>query len=322
MAGATTRRKLVPLGIVGTGPLWDSHYREALRRLAQRVTIRGVYDAVPARAEQTAREWHAMVAPSLTSLFERPDLEGILILDSAWLGLFPLELACRFTKPTLVSGRWEGDLARHEQLYLSARDAGATVITAFPRRHTPASNRLRELIATKLGSPLAVRAVAVAEIAGESVDIHQLTGLLDWCAYVVGKSPRLVSAGPTRDGIRIGLEFPSPLGTSGATAEIVLQKSPPGSPTTACETLHVDCQHGVADVTGDADIFWQIGADAVKDDLTSERSSTDILLDQFCRRVVGGLVPVSDLSDALRALRLADTVLTQLGTGTPSASDT
>jgi hypothetical protein len=90
-----------------------------------------------------------------------------------------------------LSGRWEGDLARQEQLFLTARDAGMTVMTAFPLRHTPATNRLRELLATKLGSPLSVKLETVATVAGESLDIHQLTGLLDW-RYIVGKSPRCV----------------------------------------------------------------------------------------------------------------------------------
>ena len=155
MADVAPRRRKVALGLVGTGPLGES-YLEAVRRQAKHVVIRGVYDAVIARAEQTAREWHAVVAPSLTSLFERSEIDAILLLETAWYGLFPLELACRFRKPVLWTGDWGDDVERLEQIHGSARDLGVTLMAAMPRRHTPATNRLRELMATKFGRPSAV----------------------------------------------------------------------------------------------------------------------------------------------------------------------
>ena len=45
------------------------------------------------------------------------------------------------------------------------------------------------------------------------------------------------------------------------------------------------------------------------EELQSERDEQQVMLDLFCRRLVGGLIPVADLSDISRALRLIESVL-------------
>lgn len=311
MTDAPIRRKKVSLGLVGSGPLWEQAYRDAVRRHLHHIAIRGVYDAVPARAEQTAREWQAGVAPSLTSLFERPDIDAVVILDAAWYGVFPLELACRFAKPTLLARPCDGALSKIEQIQLAARDAGVTIMAAFPRRHTPAMNRLRELIVTRLGAPTSVRLYASPPDA-LNTDRQWLAHLLDWCFYVVGKSPTRATAAASDGDQTITLDFPATGGAKPPAAQIVLRRSDrPADQEAPGEVLHVECQRGSADVSSDVEIVWRNGRQETRDNLASERPSEDIILDQFCRRVVGGLVPVSDLSDALRAWRFADAVATQ-----------
>jgi hypothetical protein len=310
MADVAPRRKKVSLGLVGTGPLWERGYRDAVRRNLHHIAVRGVYDAVPARGDQTAREWQALAAPSLTALFERPDIDAVVILDAAWFGAFPLQLACRFGKPTLLARPCDGKLSQLEQVQRAAQEAGVMIMAAFPRRHTPAMNRLRELIVTRLGSPTSIR----LEVAEEAVlDRHHLAELLDWCTYVAGRPPFRVTASP--DASCIDLEFPPTAGTPRPGARIVLlrpQKPTGGADGNDVEALHVVCQRGSADIVSDEEIAWRNGEQEVRDNLASERSSAEIILDQFCRRVVGGLVPVSDLSDALRAWRFAEALASQL----------
>ncbi len=39
----------------------------------------------------------------------------------------------------------------------------------------------------------------------------------------------------------------------------------------------------------------------MREGLATERTETEVLLDHFCRRAVGGLIPVPSLEDFLRA---------------------
>ena len=55
-----------------------------------------------------------------------------------------------------------------------------------------------------------------------------------------------------------------------------------------------------------AHIAWQTSTNSASESLTEERSEIDILIDQFCRRAVGGLNPVGRLSDYLRALEIVE----------------
>ena len=38
--------------------------------------------------------------------------------------------------------------------------------------------------------------------------------------------------------------------------------------------------------------------------LTADRTEVEVMIDHFCRRLAGGLIPVADISDVCRCLRL------------------
>lgn len=72
--------------------------------------------------------------------------------------------------------------------------------------------------------------------------------------------------------------------------------------TDSCELpkIVIHCEHGKAEIASETRIRWQgVLPDPAEETLTSERSKEEIMLDIFCRRVVGGLIPVADLSDIL-----------------------
>ncbi len=290
MDSAPSRRKRVAFGLLGAGPWWEEAYRPAFSQQAQHLFVRSVYDAVPAKAEQIAKERAATVAPSLISLFERPDIDAVVVLDSFWYGWAVLEFACQFRKPTLVVGPWGSQLAQLETIHASAREAGVLLMAAFPRRHVPSTTRLRELMATKLGRAQTIAAeVSWPEDQGR----EQLAEWIDWCGSVVGRQPTIGA----NDSSEIRLQFPN-----AAAASLLWRREPaPG------ESIRIECQHGHALITSPTEIAWQIDGEQKAENLTSDRSSAEILLNQFARRVVGGLVPVADLSDVLRSVRLAQT---------------
>ena len=67
---------------------------------------------------------------------------------------------------------------------------------------------------------------------------------------------------------------------------------------------HGACRHGDFQLAAPFQIRHSIGRTAVDEKLNADRSSYDIMLDLFGRRLVGGLVPVPDFVDLLRARNL------------------
>lgn len=69
--------------------------------------------------------------------------------------------------------------------------------------------------------------------------------------------------------------------------------------------IELHCERGTARMTSEIQIQWQADSpEPVEETLTSDRTKEEIMLDIFCRRVIGGLVPVADLSDILKPIQL------------------
>jgi len=326
-------RGRIPVGLIGVGPLWDHRYRPAVERLQPRIVVTAVFDAVQARAQQVAAELNADVAPGLRALYERPDIQAVLVLDPAWYGLHPAELACEYQKPAFLAGSLGHELAALQSLYERSRARETLLMTEFSRRYTPATTRLRELMATRLGQVVRVQiratppAVAQREgLPGQARPEDFLTGLFDWCQYVTGRTPISVSvpshleqpAGASARQLEIGFRA-DPLGNPSCLARIILAQ-PDASQTaeTGPALLHeVHCEQGFATISEDACIRWQNGtfSEFQVEQLAAERSDADVMLDQFFRRVVGGLIPVADVRDVCRALFFVQSVERQIPGG-------
>jgi hypothetical protein len=63
--------------------------------------------------------------------------------------------------------------------------------------------------------------------------------------------------------------------------------------------------------------MWRTEHEQGDESLLSERSDVEVMLDHFCRRVVGGLIPVADLGDVRRCYRLARAASESMQTGSP-----
>lgn len=303
MSLASPRRKSIALGLVGSAPAWEDAYREVIRRQARPFVLSRIYDTVPARAEQAAKDWQCSVSSSLTGLFERSGIDAVAVLDTGWQDWYALELAVRHRKPVLVTGPWAGDLSVLEPVHLAAREAGVLIMAAFPRRHSPATNRLRELMATKLG-PATTVFVETPWPPGQPD--HRLIEWIDWSSSVLGRPAIELErrSSPTESNSKqLVLRFPA----AQLRADITL--SPADQPAES-EHVRVECQNGVARILHEREIEWTIGDKTIHESLPLERSGTEIILDQFCRRVVGGLVPVADLGDLLRSAKLAEVLST------------
>lgn len=51
-------------------------------------------------------------------------------------------------------------------------------------------------------------------------------------------------------------------------------------------------------------ITWEHDGVQHRESLSSERPEIEVMLDHFCRRVVGGLIPVPNIEDVHRALSI------------------
>ncbi len=95
---------MVPVGVIGLGPAWESRYLPALRQLRGRIAVRALYDVVPSRAVSAAAEFDARTATGLRALACRPDLRALLVFETGWGGTAALRVLCGGGRPFFVGG--------------------------------------------------------------------------------------------------------------------------------------------------------------------------------------------------------------------------
>ena len=314
---------MVNVGVIGLGPQWDCGYRAALDRLRSRIAIRAVYDAVEGRAAQVAAAWNADTADGIRALVERPDVRAVLLLDTAWHRTRPFEFVLASRKPAFLSVWPQIAASRIEQVARQARDESLTLIPALPQRYMPATARLRELIATRIGRPQRVRIRATCSRPSfltpghsEPIACEPLLHLFDWSRQVVRTAPASVTAigepgDATLQGVRrIEIQFRTPRDGGACHVDLQLEhhEPPAGSASltapAAGPKIEIDAERGAAILVDPCTIRWTAGGKTVDESLAAERSEYEVMLDLFCRRVVGGLIPVADFRDLTRGLAL------------------
>lgn len=322
MRDKPTRAQLT-VGLIGLGPTWELHYREAVQRLSAKLCVRGVCDAVHVRAAAVASEFHAATISSPWQLSQRRDIKAWLILDPGWLGIYPAELAVWCGRPTLLTNCFSANPQRLTDLFGHAIERGETMLAEFPQRFLPATTRLRELIATKLGPVKKITLQMPASSTGKTAALKwfveqqaDFVGLIDWCVCLIGRAATTVEFASGTDGSRLHLTFatqPDSMSSDAPEAEIVLTAG----------RIHdghephrlIECKRGSATIASGASISWQTETEQADESLTNERSPFEIILDQFCRRALGGLVPIPTLNDAIHAIAILKAAGESLSTG-------
>lgn len=318
---------MVPVGVIGLSSDWEARYRPALRSLRNRIVVRAVYDPVLSRAEHAAGEMGATAVAGMRALARRDDLKALLVFDTGWYGPEALRILCRAGRPIFIGGDFSADAATLERLAAAAVDCGTMVMPALESRYTPATFRLRELIATRLGRPLhvAVTAEQPGVAAGgfavnDRPQAEFLARLADWCCYVVPTPPAdvQVAASDALAGTTIRFSFDRPrIGGERPIADIQLTSAGIGSAAPSDPTYHVRCERGEATLESVDRIAWQTDGECVDESLSADRSAVQVMLDHFCRRVVGGLIPVADLEDVRRSRALVRAAAESWRTGSP-----
>lgn len=312
--GENTSRAKVMVALVGVGPTWELHYREAIERLSSKLTVRAVCDSVQMRAAVVADEYEASVVACPWQLTQRTDLHAWIILDPGWFDTYPADLAVRSGRPALLASTFSLSIPRLTGILRRSLDQGETLMPEFPQRYTAATNRLRELMVTRLGRvrrivvtvPRPVSDPAsVAEWLEE--DPSYAISLFDWCACLIGDCSTGATFAVTPTGAQLQLHFPSKTSRPDDAPHVILRFH-------AAETClrHIECERGAATITSPTQIAWQTSDEYGQETLIHERSPHEIILDQFCRRALGGLVPVPTLNHALQAIAMSQFALESL----------
>ncbi len=305
------RRDRVGLGLIGLGSNWEQLYRDTLLHLQNRLTIKLVYDPVEARANSVAADFDAEIAESLNQMLARPTLQGLLILDPGWLGSGALNLIARCGKPAYLASTVLKQTTVLRSI-MKARDLPDQPslpnclddlwLPEFKLRFMPSTCRLKELIATKLGP---VEHIQIE--CNLCVDHADVAHQIDWCANLVGKRPGQMTLRCSQAAAdpQIDLSFAPVTKSSQPTTARLVQITESMKDSFRYSLV---CQRGKAVVTDRTRIQWQASTESADETLLDERSEIEILIDQFCRRAVGGINPVGRLSEFLHAVEMIESV--------------
>ena len=293
--------------------------------------MRAIFDPVMSRAVDAARLFKAEPLAGINALVARREIQALLILHPDWRANVSLELIAQAQKPVFIAGSLGSDVEFMQQLHDRFNTTGSPAMPELGRRYTPATGRLQELMATKLGQPQRVSISAITPsalpsepIPGQKSETDFLIGLLDWCQYVLrsrATSLRAEYSSANKNDYNISLFFGAQQTGNARQAEIKIVGSDNSSDSDKDETpsapltFEVVCEHGTATMSSTTDICWQNGSTPQSECLSADRPDIEVMLDLYCRRIVGGLIPVADLRDVCRGLKMATAVKTSLASG-------
>ncbi|TWU42027.1 Gfo/Idh/MocA family protein [Novipirellula artificiosorum] len=308
------------IGLIGLGDGWQNRHRPALRMLQDRFDVRAIYSTVSKLAENAAAEFQADPVDGYQALVSRCDIDAVLVLQRSWLGWLPMLAACQAGKAIYWAGDLDFDPADADRIRETIDRSGIAFMTELPKRFAPATLRLKELIATRLGLPRLVfchRRVQ-PETASQKTScdpnnpLHQeLVELIDWTRYVVGREPEcVVSTGLNHtvpaDYECMSLQFAPREDLPGVTAQIscgsyirptwheAVSFRPPSA-------MQICCQRGVAFIDLPSTLVWFDDAGRHLESLETELPVGQQLLTQFYRAVTSLVRNMSDLDDVCRS---------------------
>jgi predicted dehydrogenase len=315
------------VGVIGLGDAWESRHRGALLALSDRFEVRAVCAEVVGLARQVAGEFGADLVGGFRALACREDLEAVLVLSPDWYGPLPILAACDAGKAVYCASPLDLDLERSDEVKKRVEESGIAFMVEFPRRHAPATVRLRELMATRLGPPWLLQCHGRDSQSGpdelrstgsryrppsEDPGWQSMVEMIDWCCYIADRPVIAVTASDHATGAsdrhwrRIQLEFDA---DQGLVADLHDGRTVPrgweeAENFRAPAELQVSCQHGVAFIDLPATLVWFDEAGRHVEKLEQDRPVGQQMLTLFHRCVTSLVRNIDSLEDSCRALRL------------------
>lgn len=290
-------RRSLRVGIVGLPNAWRETYRPALEALGSRVSITAVFDPVFQLAVSEAEGLEASAVAGVLQLANRDDVDAIVVANPGWLGPKVLPHLAVTGKPVFL-GLQVGQLEQIEYLHSVVTLNRCIWVPELSHRFAPATLRLMELIATRLGPPKRIEVLLSPE--ENTWSRFALARVIDWAFFVLQTAVRVQSVRIEQGGCRI--RFAASKDTTVDLNIMNLRDSE--SP---CRI--VKCNRGQVVLHDEESISWRLTGHAECDEaLTTERSAISQQLSVFLRRAAGGLIPTADLSDLHRAHVAADSI--------------
>lgn len=304
-------------------------------------------DPVAHRAEQVAGELGCRAVDGFRTVVGSEDIDALLLLSARWYGSLPILAACDHSKAVYCGASIDLAADQASRLRDRVRDAGVAFMAEFPHRLAPATIRLKELFATRLGPPrllfcnqrhTATQLGLQANGSGGAAagNLRHLIEMVDWCRYLVGAEVTAVRGashaagkGSADDYSLLMLEFAAPPGVAppnGAASDSLPMAQiacgsyvpPAWSEATAFRRpadLQVICESGIAFVDLPNTLVWFDGGGQHTESLEAERPLGEQLLLDFQRAVQSLVLPHSNLEDAYQALSLVIAARTSCAEG-------
>ena len=300
---------MVRLGLLGISDDFDSTLRPALERLEGQASVAAVFDHVASRANHVAEQFGANAVDGVLAIAERIDVDGLLLLRSSWHGDALLAELIAREKPVYLADAVRRSIATLEAVQDQAADSQAEWMPGLPMRYQPVTMRLKELIATKLGDVVAIR---IDSTAGYSDDSTELAGVIDWCSFVTTAAPGRVEAAQACAALEVDVTFKKLNRQSQVPCRIFVTTRLPGSEGAKPPAVEVKCKNGRVTVDSNTQLTWHAESHNETETLSSDRQAHAVMVDHFCRRIVGGLVPIPSVGDVARAKFAVKSIRTSL----------
>ncbi len=309
------------IGLIGLGDAWETRHRPALRVLQDRFDVRAVYSTISKLAENCAAEFQADAVDGYRALVSRFDIDAVMVLQRSWLGWLPVIAACEAGKAVYWAGDLDFDPRQDANVRKAIEQSGVAFMTEFPRRFAPATLRLKELIATRLGQARLVfchRRLLTQQspqhVQDPKAATRELVELIDWCRYVVSREPVSVTGtshfnGQAADYRSLSLRFAGDDDREPVTAQISCGNYIPEAWHEAASfrppaAMQICCQHGMAFIDLPSTLVWFDDAGRHVESLETESPVGEQLLTQFHRAVTSLVRNLGDLDDAYRAAEI------------------
>jgi predicted dehydrogenase len=292
------------VGVIGLGASWRAHYRPALLALRKHFQVRALCDQIYQHALAQAKHLRCDATLGPVELLERDDVDAVLLLDTQWFQLWPAEQACRRRKPVFCTNQLVLAEPEVETLARQIADSQTPLVVGMETRHAPATVRLRELLATRLGTPRLL-ACTVTETSGTAEDTSSLLRLfgsavldmLDGCAGLLAGEPQTVLAAGTeeRGVVNLWFEF-----TGGGIFQMTRLC---GAHLRPSARLQVLAENGTATVHWPVRVAWTDGEGIHQHVPPVRHSPSRALLERFADVVRGRAAVEPTADEVLRSLR-------------------
>lgn len=323
------------VGLVGLGDQWATRHAPALRAMSDRFEITAVCCEVADKSHRIASAFGAVATDGFRALLQRDDVDALLLLSPEWYGPLPIQAACDAGKAVYSSASLDFTPEQAIEVRRDVSESKIPFMAELSLRYAPATIRLKELIATRLGKPRLLFCHQRLPLESQSNRLRRgkhcplvwrnMMELVDWCRYLVDADPESIvsSAHGNHKGDvetyyqMASLDFrtcqPSADAPNQAPIRPLAQLSVghyiPQRWSDALSfrrpaSLQVCCEKGMAFIDLPSSLVWFDDAGQHTEGLDAERAMGEMMLDRFHRLATNKLCNSTDAHDADCAMKI------------------